>query len=164
MNERAIRSFLKTLLLIAWALWFGGVMGLFLSVQVLFHQTERSVFLASAPKLFLAFERYQLLLAVTTVVATAVLRTMRLLVFFVIATAGAVVETTLITPRIEALRIAGETHTSQFLQLHGLSMCVYMLVAITLLAAGVAQAMISQRERANRFAAASILPAGAGHR
>jgi hypothetical protein len=143
-----MRALCKTLLLVAWALWFGGVMGLFLSVQVLFHQTERAVFLASAPRLFIAFERYQLILAATAVVLTVALRLIgkirrwaSLLVLFVVASVGAVIETTLITPRIEALRIAGETHTPQFMRLHGLSMCVYMLVAIALLVAGIVQAM-----------------------
>jgi hypothetical protein len=50
-----------------------------------------------------------------------------------------VMETTEITPRIEALRIDGLTHTPEFLRLHGLSMAVYMVVAITLLIAGMVQ-------------------------
>jgi hypothetical protein len=167
-------TLLKILIQITWALWFGGVMGLFLSVQVLFHQTDRAVFLASAPRLFLAFEKYQILLAVTSLVLTltwcATARTRRLtwlLTLFAIAALGAVVEATTITPRIEALRIAGETHTPQFLRLHGLSMCVYMGVAITLLAAGILQALDSAAKPAHRSArnqSARALAAEAQHR
>jgi hypothetical protein len=142
----------RTLLLITWALWFGGVMGLFLSVQVLFHQTERAVFLASAPHLFTAFERYQLILAAIALVVTFAWRMLTpsprltlVFVLFAIATIGAVTETTLITPRIEALRIEGATHSPQFLRMHGLSMCVYMLVAITLFIAGLIQSFHSAR-------------------
>jgi hypothetical protein len=142
----------RTLLLIAWALWFGGVMGLFLSVQVLFHQTERTVFLASAPHLFIAFERYQLILAAIALLLTFAWRMLSLgpsltllFVLFAIATIGAVTETALITPRIEALRMQGSTHSPQFLRMHGLSMCVYMLVAITLLIAGLIQSRHSTK-------------------
>ena len=134
-----MRALCKTALLITWALWFGGVMGLFLSVQVLFHQTDRSVFLESAPRLFLAFEKYQLVLAGLALFLTPATKKIRLFLLFVIATAGAIVETVLITPRIESLRLQGATHTPQFMRLHGMSMGIYMVVAITLLIAGVLQ-------------------------
>jgi hypothetical protein len=141
-----MQSFLRATILFIWALWFGGVMGLFLSVQVLFHQTDRPIFLASAPRLFIAFERYQLILAAISLLATftwrliaPVRRLTTLFVLFAVATIGAVTETTEMTPRIEALRIEGLTHTPEFLRLHGLSVAVYMAVAITLLVAGVAQ-------------------------
>jgi hypothetical protein len=39
------------------------------------------------------------------------------------------------------MRIAGQTHTPHFLKLHGLSMCVYMAVAIALLIAGIVQSL-----------------------
>ncbi len=163
-----MQTFLRTVLLLAWALWFGGVMGLFLSVQVLFHQTERPIFLESAPKLFIAFERYQLFLAAATLLTTFAYRLIAparrltaLFVLFAIATLGAVVETTQITPRIEAMRIAGQTHTPEFLRMHGVSMAVYMLVAITLLIGGVLQSLRLAGEPARRFSrrpAASSLP------
>jgi hypothetical protein len=162
-----MRTFFRCLTLLTWALWFGGVMGLFLSVQVLFHQTDRSVFLASAPRLFIAFERYQLVLAATTLLATIAWRTIErspqlttLFVLFAIATVGAVIETTQITPRIEALRIAGETHTPQFLRLHGMSMAVYLTVAIMLLIAGVMLSLhlaAGPARRARRLETASRL-------
>jgi len=143
-----MHSLLRSATLIAWALWFGGIMGLFLSVQVLFHQTERSVFLASAPRLFIAFERYQLFLAAAAVLSAFIRRLIfplprltALCILFSLATIGAVIEPTLITPRIEALRIQGATHTPEFLRLHGLSMCVYMTVAILLFIAGIAQSI-----------------------
>jgi hypothetical protein len=140
--------------ILIWALWFGGVMGLFLSVQVLFHQTDRAVFLASAPRLFIAFEQYQLVLAALALFLTFSRRLVSptpglgtLMVLFAAATVGAIVEHTLITPRIEQMRILGQTHTPHFLKLHGLSMCVYLAVAITLLIAGVVQSTISPFSR-----------------
>ena len=149
-----MQCLLRVLTSLVWALWFGGVMGLFLSVQILFHQTDRSVFLESAPRLFIAFERYQLVLAATSLVFAFARRVMApkpgltaLCVLFVIAAAGAIVERTLITPRIEAMRILGQTHTPQFMRLHGLSMCVYMTVAIILLLAGVVQSLMVGKGR-----------------
>jgi hypothetical protein len=144
----SMQNFLRLISLLIWALWFGGVMGLFLSVQILFHQTDRAVFLIAAPHLFIAFEQYQLILATIAVVLTFARRVISpapwlttLLVLFVLATAGAVVERTLITPRIEAMRILGQTHTPEFMKIHGLSMCVYMTVAIILLVAGLVQSL-----------------------
>jgi hypothetical protein len=64
-----------------------------------------------------------------------------LFALFAIATIGAVVETTLITPRLETLRLQEATQTPQFMRLHGLSMCVYMAVEITLLIAGIIQSL-----------------------
>jgi hypothetical protein len=141
-------TFLRIATTVIWALWFGGVMGLFLSVQVLFHQTDRAIFLASAPHLFIAFEQYQLVLATLALLLTFSRRLVSpapglgaLLILFAIGTIGAIVEHTVITPRIEEMRIAGQTHTPHFLKLHGLSMCVYMAVAIALLIAGIVQSL-----------------------
>jgi len=153
-----MQTSLRVTLLLTWALWFGGVMGLFLSVEVLFDQTDREVFLESAPRLFLAFEKYQLVLAAIAVLSTFAWRMIlplrrltALCVLFAIATIGAVAETTLITPRLEAMRIQGVTHTPEFMRLHGMSMMVYVMVAITLLAAGVVQSLIKPTLSARRI-------------
>ena len=151
-------TFLRIGTTVIWALWFGGVMGLFLSVQVLFHQTDRSVFLASAPRLFIAFEQYQLVLAALALLLTFSRRIVApapglgsLLILFAIAAIGAIVEHAVITPRIEEMRIAGQTHTPHFLKLHGLSMCVYLAVAITLFVAGIVQSLTAKRVDADVF-------------
>jgi hypothetical protein len=105
------------------------------------------VFLESAPRLFIAFERYQLVLAVVALVSCLIARPPRLAALiglFGFATVLAVIETAMITPRIEGLRILGETHTPEFLRLHGLSMCVYMAIAIALLLAGVVQSIATK--------------------
>ena len=148
-----MQNLLRLLTSLTWALWFGGIMGLFLSVQVLFHQTERPVFLESAPRLFIAFERYQLVLAAMALVSSfswrmilPMPRLTALCILFAIAAVGAVVEPMLITPRIEAMRILGQTHTPEFMRVHGLSMCVYLAVAITLLVAGVVQSMLRGKD------------------
>src|SRR5271155_1310849 len=49
--------------LIAWSLWLGGLVLLFVVVQMLFNVEPRETFIEVAPRIFLAFERYQLLLA-----------------------------------------------------------------------------------------------------
>jgi hypothetical protein len=145
----AVSAVCRTLVHICWALWFGGLMALFIFVQVLFHQTPEDNFLISAPKLFFAFEKYQLCLAglviLGAIVWRAVSATPRLLtvlLLFLIASVGAILETALITPKIDAMRQAGQTHTPEFMRIHGLSMLVYMSMEIVLMIAGIFLATI----------------------
>src|SRR5687767_1706204 len=137
-----MRYVFSTLAALAWALWFGGLMTLFLSVQSLFAR-DRSVAVDAAPMLFAAFERYQLLVAAVAVVATfgwwltaRSRRVVAVALLLALAVLGAVASTTLVTPRLERLRLASESDTPAFRGLHGRSMMRYVGEAAALLVAG----------------------------
>src|SRR5687768_2143724 len=70
---RCMRTLLCFLAAFAWALWLGGLMTLFLMVSHLF-SADRNTAVVAAPRMFLAFERYQILLAAALLVASAVWR------------------------------------------------------------------------------------------
>ena len=132
-------AFLATL---AWALWFGGLMTVFVLVNHLF-SVDRATAVVAAPRMFLAFERYQLLLAAVALIATVAWRLTdprgmltTLFVFFAIASIGAIINAIIITPKLETLRKAGESSGPAFRALHGRSMATFVLEAIALLLAG----------------------------
>jgi hypothetical protein len=124
-----------------WALWFGGLITLFLSVTAL-ARTARSW---SAPILFRRFEFYQLILAGSAIAAALVWRrTARsgarlvILVAFVLAGIGSTVAREAITPRLEALVLSGQGKSAQFMSLHGTSMLIYLADTAALAVAGLA--------------------------
>ena len=135
-----MKWFLSTLFVIAWALWFGGAVATLLFVQRLFHD-DRSLALIAAPKLFLTFEKYQIVLAAVVAISLAGMggrrRFSALVVLVLIAAVTATVSAFVVTPRIEYLRIAGEEHTAAFRTLHGLSMVIYLIVVLLLVAVGI---------------------------
>jgi hypothetical protein len=123
---------------IAWALWLGGTVAILLLVQQLF-RNDRDLAVLAAPKLFLVFERYQLVLAAIALVSLAGLGRRRwaaLLPLVLIAAAAAIVSAVVVTPRIEHLRLAGQQHTPAFRTSHGLSMLIYLAQVAVLLALG----------------------------
>src|SRR5437868_4635908 len=61
------------LTMLAWALWLGGLITLFLCVITLFHH-NRSSAIDAAPVLFVNFERYQLILAALGLTCTVTWR------------------------------------------------------------------------------------------
>jgi hypothetical protein len=137
-----MRYVFSTLAALAWALWFGGLMTLFVSVQSMFAR-DRAVAVDAAPMLFAAFERYQLLLAAIAIVSTfgwwLTVRSRRVIavaLLLALAVLGAVASSTLVTPRLERLRLAGESGSPAFLSLHGQSMMLYVGEAAALLVAG----------------------------
>lgn len=140
-----MQRILSRLVLVSWALWFGGVMALFLFVQALFWRfaDTRDIAGAAASALFVVFEKYQLLLAGSTLLLTVLWRwrwpTARqgsLFALLALATVAAVGSGAFLTPRMEALRQAGTSGGPEFARLHGLSMLVYSTEALLLLAAG----------------------------
>lgn len=141
-----MRYFLSALVAIAWALWFGGLITLFLVVTQLsttFAFPRRDIFGEAGSAVFMMFERYQLVVGGMALVGAFGLRLVspggiRTALFGALALAavGAVVSPMVVTPRIDALRRAGRTDTAEFKQLHGRSMMVYSGDALVLLAAG----------------------------
>jgi hypothetical protein len=136
---------LSTLVALVWGIWFGAMVMLFAALGAIFGTPgfEREVKGAFAARLFPMFERMQLVLAAVALVATAAWwmasRARVKLVLFALlaaATLAAVVETTRITPRVEALRLAGQRGTPEFDRMHQMSSRVYMSGAAVLLVAG----------------------------
>ena len=139
-----MRRFLSTLVLMAWGLWFGGLIVLFVAVQTLFNTFPRETAGQGAARIFHAFNAYQLALAAVALVATFAWRVTgpprlktTLFVLFALATVGACVITMYFTPRIELLQHRGLTQTVEFKRLHGFSMLAYVGEAVALLVAGV---------------------------
>ncbi len=133
----------STLVRLTTSLWFGGMIFLFLAVQTLFRAFPRpasDVAPRAAPALFAVFERYQLALAAVALVSAfawyAATRSKRVIVLFVLlalAATGAAVSTALITPRMDQLRIAGQSSSPRVRALHARSMQCYVAQAALLL-------------------------------
>ena len=127
-----------------WALWFGGLITLFLSMTALFG-ADHDLAVRAAPILFRRFEFYQLILAGSAIAAALVWRrTARsgarlvILVAFVLAGIGSTVAREAITPRLEALVLSGQGKSAQFMSLHGTSMLIYLANTAALAIAGLA--------------------------
>ena len=137
-----IRRIVTVVTVLAWAAWFGGLVALFTLVSVLFKQ-DRAVAVEAAPRMFATFERYQLVLAAVALVATTAWRLVDRRVIltalfgtFALATLGAVLEPVYISGEMQRLRIAGQSGSERFKQLHGRSMMVYVGETVVLLVAG----------------------------
>jgi MFS superfamily sulfate permease-like transporter len=131
-----MKWFLSTLFFFSWALWFGGAVAILIFVQRLFH-FDRNIAIVAAPQLFLTFEKYQLVLAAVALAALfARKRLSALLPLILAATVMATLSAVAVTPRINRLRIAGETSSAAFRALHGLSMIIYLVEVVLLLVVG----------------------------
>ena len=133
---------LRLVTVLAWGLWIGGLIALFLFVTDLFRQ-DRSVAVVAAPMMFARFERMQLLLAAVSLIAIGGLRLIEprrahsvVFTFFAVATLGLVISAAVIRPKMERLRVAGESSGPEFRRMHGQSMALYTLEAAALMLAG----------------------------
>ena len=139
-----------TLVTLAWALWFGGMIVLFLAVVTIFQTLNPDKTAAGsaaagrvAAALFRRFEVYQLGLAAAALVGTVAwsffgarrVKTM-LFVPLALATLGAVFVITRLTPPMLELREQGKAQSEEFDRLHKLSERVYAAQAAVLLIAG----------------------------
>jgi hypothetical protein len=123
-------------------MWFGGLVSLFLFVTRLFAE-DRPTALLAAPRMFLAFERYQLLLAMAALLGAFVWRVLAksvrvTVLFWMLAAASvpAALGPVFLTSRMEQLRVRGESSSPEFKRLHGESMIVYLGETLILFAAG----------------------------
>jgi hypothetical protein len=137
-----MKRVLPIVLCFAWALWLGGLMALFVFVQTLFARS-RPVAVQAAPLLFLAFERYELIVGAMALIAAVGWRMKvrshtltLLLVLLILAAAGAIVSSITITGPMEQLRLIGQSGSAEFKRLHGYSMMVYVTQAALLAIAG----------------------------
>lgn len=126
----------------SWALWFGGLVWIFLFVPAIFAH-DRAVAGQAAPVIFRTFECVQPILAAIAVLAAAIWimrqRCPALIAaigLLLLAGVGAAVSPLLITRKMEVLRLAGQSGSPQFMKLHGYSMLVYVTQTALLLIAG----------------------------
>ena len=89
-----MRYGLSLLTALAWAFWLGGLIAVFVLVTDLF-KVDRPTALVAAPRMFVHFERFELLLATVALIATAIWRIREprtslsmLFLFLAIATVG----------------------------------------------------------------------------
>ena len=135
-----MRRFVTILVSLSWSLWFGGLITLFIAVTSLFRSfsNARPVAGFGAAGIFHAFEKYQLVLAAVLLLSLAAwqivpswrsagggLKT-AMFVFIALATLIAVSSTLLITPRIDAMRVGGQTGSPEFARMHGISMVLFL--------------------------------------
>lgn len=140
-----MQSLLKCLLLLSWALWLGGLVGVLVSVTTIFAAfgDDRTGAGNVAAQVFARFEPLALIAAGVAVasaiglfaLARSISRT-TLLVVLLLATAGAAGSRFVISPRIDAMREAKQTKTDDFKRLHGTSMMLYVSVTGLLAVAG----------------------------
>jgi hypothetical protein len=144
---------LQTLVTLAWGLWFGGLVMLFLAVTSLFHTfSDREVAGAAASGVFRSFDLFRLGVAAAALIATFLwhlcgvssrLRSLTFL-FFALAVVAATCSAVLLTPRLEQLRAVQQTQSPQFRKLHGMSMGVYLAETFFVLGAGLTLPWASQ--------------------
>ena len=136
---------LPTFLALVWALWLGGLVALFICVQSLFvtFASDHSIAGLAASGIFWRFNCYQLVLAAVALIGSFSWRigsgrsaVTTLFFCFGLAAFAAIVVAGIITPYLEAMRIAQQTHTPQFKQLHGISMLLYLSEIVSLLIGG----------------------------
>jgi hypothetical protein len=139
---------LSTVLVLAWGVWFGAIVMVFVTVGSLFttFADQRPVAGAAAAGVFRSFERLELIAAPAALAAVLILRwrgrpprsSHVLFVLLAMATLGTLRSRLYLTPRIEELRRQGVASTSdQFRSLHRASTRIYTAQAVALLAAGV---------------------------
>lgn len=151
---------LSTFVVLAWGLWFGAIVMVFVAVTSLFttFADQTAVAGKAAAGIFRRFEVVQLGAAAVALVAAIALRTrargarvaMGLVGLLLLAAIGAIASTFVLTPRIDALRKQGVPSTSaEFKSLHRASSAVYSSQALLLLAAGVLLPGAMGRSRAD---------------
>ena len=136
-----------TLVCLAWALWLGGAVMVFVTAGSLFttFAPDRVTAGTAAAGVFRTWERYQLVLAGVALTLTVAWRVLpgapklKTAVFasFAVAALLGVYSTLRVTPRIDELRRSGLTmRDARFRRLHGTSNALYAAGAAALLGAG----------------------------
>jgi hypothetical protein len=141
-----MQRLLSTLVVLAWGLWFGAIVMVFVAVTALFatFADQRPIAGIAAASVFRRFEVLELIAAVLGLAGAAGWRftggrsraRTAVLALLAAAAVGACVSRFALTPRIDDLRLAGKSGTDEFKKLHGMSSSVYSAQAVLLLAAG----------------------------
>jgi hypothetical protein len=148
-----MKTIFSTIAILAWALWLGGAIALFLFVTMLF-KTDRELAREAAPVLFKAFEVYQTSLAGAAVIASggwllSGRSWAKVTVFILLLLAGgaALALPRLFTAEMEKLRLAGRSDSPEFRKLHGWSSAVYSAEAAILGMAGLLLPLAIRKDR-----------------
>jgi len=128
---------------VAWGLWVGGTIAVFVFGYYLFHHLPLETFRPAGNAMFAVFANYQLALAGVGI-ATAGLAfvtypsrwTLGLLAAFIAAGITSVVFGLALLPMMDGLRQQGMVDTPQWRQLHGQSMATLAVQAVILLGGG----------------------------
>jgi hypothetical protein len=163
-----MRWFTMMIAFLAWALWLGGMIALFVFVTTLFNG-DRAIAVQAAPRMFVVFQKYQLILAAIELAAIVVWKSalpskliVAAFIVFAAAALAAVAVSIWILPRMEQLRSMGESSSPEFGRLHGISMMLYLAEVLFLLIGGI-MLMIAMRaprlERSTRIAEPTDSPA-----
>ncbi|HEX4793623.1 MAG TPA: DUF4149 domain-containing protein [Humisphaera sp.] len=141
-----MRRALYTGTLLAWGLWFGGLVTLFLAVTSIFRtfDQQRDIAGQAAAGVFRIFNCYCLGVCAAALVLNflwwlAGRSGRKLVVFtlFALATVAAVYVAAVLTPKMESMRLEHRTHLPEFARLHGMAMVVYLGETILIFLAGV---------------------------
>jgi hypothetical protein len=158
-----MRHVLTILTCAALTLWLGGLVALFVFVQMLFN-TDRATAANAAPILFRAFEIYQLALFVVAIVALVAWRLIAcsrakkwMTALVVLAGLLAVVQTAAVSSRMRAMVSGEERGGEAFRRLHAWSMVLYTGETV-LLAAAACLLPAAITADARRFGPAPIIP------
>ena len=132
---------------LAWGLWCGGIVMVFVTVMSLFKTfpEQPKVAGAAAAGVFRRFEVMELVLAPVALVAALLWRDKRrslprvwVVMFLSVAAAGAATSRFMITPKIDDMRRRGVPSSSEeFRSAHRAATSVYVAQAAVLLAAGI---------------------------
>jgi hypothetical protein len=158
-----VNRIVATLVCLAWSLWFGGAVMVFLTAGSLFSTfaPDRATAGTAAAGVFRTWERYQLILAGVALVLTVAWRALpgapklktAVFAFLAVATLLGVYSTMRVTPRINAMRREGLTmRDAQFRRLHGTSNALYAAGAAALLGAGVLLPVTIRRDGGKKSA------------
>jgi putative Mn2+ efflux pump MntP len=141
-----MRRILSTLVTLTWALWFGGLLMLFIAVSsifVTFPKEHHDLAGQAAAHLFRIYNAYQLVLAAVSLIGTFIWYVvgpprvkMGLFLLFALATVVACIITMYVAPHIEMLQQKGLMQTPEFQQLHVHAMIAYVTETVVLLIAG----------------------------
>jgi len=134
------REFFAAVATMASGLWLGGLVMLFMSVSSLFKtfDTDHATAGLAATGIFHRFETFQIILAGVAIASIELSlrngqRKFWIGLPLIIAAVLAIGITFGISPKINAMRLAGEASSDGFKKLHGLAMVIYL--AITALVA-----------------------------
>jgi hypothetical protein len=137
-----MRKTLSVIMMLAWALWFGGMIVLFIFVMRLFG-TSRAVAVDAAPVLFNTFAVYQLIVGMIACAAGTILtlltrrnaHALATLLMIVALGAGLVLRSW--TNEMERLNRSSVAGVTRFQKLHHASTRVYTSAAVLLMISGI---------------------------
>ncbi len=159
-----MRYLSRLILLLCWALWFGGLIALMLGVMSIFKEFggDRLTAGRATAAFFRAWGFYELVVAAGVLVGAAAVRLLMpsklatfLFLLLALSAVLAVVTTGFLMPRLEELRIAGEQSTAEFRSLHGRANAMFMGRTVLLFVGGLMLPAVLQTNRREAVNSAS---------